>query len=150
DGLMVDPARPTTTKSRIVAHHQQIARLDAEERRPLPAEIEQALLAWLCRRLPDSDVCILSDYAKGVVTPRLAAQLIRLARQHHKPVLVDPKGADCLKYKGATIVKPNLAETERFVQREIRDEASFLEAGRQLVGLLDGAAVLVTRGPQGM
>ncbi len=150
DGLVADPARSTTTKSRIVAHNQQVARLDVEERAPLPPALEDALLAAVQRHLPRAEACIVSDYAKGVVTPRLARELIRLARQAGRPVVVDPKGADYAKYRGATVVKPNLHEAERCAKVEITGETTLREAAGRLIELLGGSALLVTRGAEGM
>lgn len=150
DGLCVDPARATTTKSRIVAHSQQVARLDVEERAPPPPGLEEALVAAVARHLPRAEACIISDYAKGVVTPRVARELIRLARQAGRPVVVDPKGADYTRYRGATVVKPNLHEAERSAKVEITGEATLREAAGRLIDLLGGSAVLVTRGSDGM
>lgn len=149
-GLCVDAARSTTTKSRIVARGQQVVRLDVEESAPLPPALEAELVAAVQRHLPRADACIISDYAKGVVTPRVARELIRLARQTGRPVVVDPKGADYTKYRGATVVKPNLHEAERSAKVEIAGEDTLAEAAGRLIALLGGSAVLVTRGAEGM
>jgi D-beta-D-heptose 7-phosphate kinase/D-beta-D-heptose 1-phosphate adenosyltransferase len=150
-GLCDDPARPTTTKSRIVAQNQQVgARLDVEDRAPLSAAVEDAVLAAVKRHLPQVEACIISDYAKGVVTPRVARELIGLARQASRPVVVDPKGADYRKYRGAAVVKPNLHEAERAAKVEITDPATLSEAAARLIDLLGGSAVLMTRGADGM
>jgi D-beta-D-heptose 7-phosphate kinase/D-beta-D-heptose 1-phosphate adenosyltransferase len=108
------------------------------------------VLAAVERHLPRAEACIISDYAKGVVTPRLAREVVRLARQDGRPVIVDPKGADYTKYRGATIVKPNLHEAERSAKVEITGEATLREAAGRLMELLEGSAVLITRGPEGM
>jgi D-beta-D-heptose 7-phosphate kinase/D-beta-D-heptose 1-phosphate adenosyltransferase len=150
DGLVEDPERVTTTKTRILAHHQQVTRVDVEQSTPLAIEREDALLAWAARNLPRADACILSDYAKGVVSPRLAAQFIALARQAGKPVIVDPKGIHLAKYRGATLIKPNSHEAERFCKIEMTEEAQVLEAGRLLQHALPGTAILITRGAEGM
>jgi D-beta-D-heptose 7-phosphate kinase/D-beta-D-heptose 1-phosphate adenosyltransferase len=149
-GLLGDPGRRTTTKTRVVAHSQQVVRLDDEHRTTLPAALEDQLLGWAEAQQSRADVFLLSDYAKGVVTPRLAGRFIQLARQAGKPVLVDPKGTDFLKYRGATVLKPNLHEVERFLNRELHGESDVLEAGARLLEVLPGSAVLVTRGAQGM
>jgi D-beta-D-heptose 7-phosphate kinase/D-beta-D-heptose 1-phosphate adenosyltransferase len=149
-GLCPDPARATTTKSRVIAHSQQVARLDVEERAPLSPALEDTLLAAVQKHLPRAEACILSDYAKGVVTPRVAREVIRLARQAGRPVVVDPKGADYAKYRGATLVKPNLHEAERSAGVEITGEAGLREAAARLIDLLGGSAVLVTQGAEGM
>jgi D-beta-D-heptose 7-phosphate kinase/D-beta-D-heptose 1-phosphate adenosyltransferase len=150
DGLVEDPERQTTCKTRIVAHNQQVVRVDCEQRAALPAPVENKLLAWVEATVPAVDACILSDYGKGVVSPRLAGHVLRLARQAGRPVIVDPKGTDYAKYRGATLIKPNLPEAERVLRREIHSDAEFLSAGRQLLEVLDSSAVLITRGARGM
>jgi D-beta-D-heptose 7-phosphate kinase/D-beta-D-heptose 1-phosphate adenosyltransferase len=150
DGLYTDEDRQTTIKSRVVAHNQQVARLDSEERAQLPADIEGQLLEAIELQMARVEACLLSDYAKGVVTPRLARELIRLARQGGKPVVVDPKGRDCSKYRGATLVKPNVHEAELSTKQEISCEASLHEAARRLLEMLGDSAVLITRGQDGM
>jgi rfaE bifunctional protein kinase chain/domain len=149
-GLVVAAGRRTTTKTRLIAHSQQVIRVDYEHAEPLPAPREDELLAWAERHMAQADVCVLSDYAKGVVSERLAERFIELARRSGKPVLVDPKGTSFAKYRGATLVKPNLLEVERFLNQEIREEPGMLAAGQRLVEALGGSAVLVTRGPEGM
>jgi D-beta-D-heptose 7-phosphate kinase/D-beta-D-heptose 1-phosphate adenosyltransferase len=149
-GLVADPARATTTKSRIMAHSQQVARLDVEERAALAQSVEDAVIAAFEKHLVRAEACIISDYAKGVVTPRLAREVVRLARRAGRPVVVDPKGADYTKYRGATVVKPNLHEAERSAKVEISGEATLREAAGRLIELLEGSAVLITRGAEGM
>lgn len=149
-GILIDPDRPTTTKTRVIAHNQHVVRLDSELRVPLSTAVENALLVWADQNVKGADVCVLSDYAKGVVSPRLAAHLIRITRDAGRPVLVDPKGADYTMYRGATVIKPNLHEAERFLNRPIQDEQSLIEAGLRLAAALEGTAILITRGPHGM
>jgi rfaE bifunctional protein kinase chain/domain len=149
-GLIVDEDRQTTTKTRIVAHSQQVVRVDAEQRAPLRPELEDALLSWIERVLHIADACVLSDYAKGAVSPRLAEDFIRLAREAGKPVIVDPKGTDYAKYRGATVVTPNVREAERALNREINSHADLAEVGRHLLGVLEGSVLLITRGAEGM
>ena len=149
-GLLVDDTRPTTTKSRVVAHNQQVVRVDCEERKPLPPALEDRLLQWVESEVARADACILSDYDKGVVSVRVAEAVVRMARRAGKPVVVDPKGSNYAKYRGATVVKPNIPETERFLKTEVRDDHELAEAGTRLSGVLEDSAVLITRGPQGM
>lgn len=149
-GLVSDAERLTTTKTRLIAHGQQVVRMDSEQRIPLPPPVEETLLRWVDSRLPEADACILSDYGKGVVSNRMAERLIRGARQLGKPVIVDPKGTNYTKYRGATVVKPNIHEVQQVLKEEIEDDNGLLEASRRLVGLLEGAAVLITRGSEGM
>jgi D-beta-D-heptose 7-phosphate kinase/D-beta-D-heptose 1-phosphate adenosyltransferase len=149
-GLIVEDERPTTTKTRVVAHSQQVVRVDSEVCRPLSAQTENSLLDWVEEQLRNADACILSDYAKGVVTPRVAEGCLRMARQAGKPVVVDPKGSNYAKYRGATVVKPNIHEAERLAGEEITDGPSLAAVGQRLSHLLDGAALLITRGAKGM
>lgn len=149
-GLVVDPGRPTTIKTRIVAHNQQVVRADIEECGPLAARTEQELLRWVDRRLPEADACVISDYDKGVVSPRLARHVIQLGIAAGVPVVVDSKRSDYTRFRGATVLTPNVQEVERVMRREIEDESQLLDAGLNLLELLHGSAVLITRGPRGM
>ena len=150
EGLLIDEGRPTTTKTRIIAHSQQVVRVDHEQRQPLLAALEARLLGMIDDRLPEAAACILADYAKGIVSGTLAQHLIRRAGALGKPVIVDPKGSDFSRYRGATVVKPNLHEASLFLQREVSTTEDVLEAGQRLLDFLGGAGVLVTRGAAGM
>jgi D-beta-D-heptose 7-phosphate kinase/D-beta-D-heptose 1-phosphate adenosyltransferase len=149
EGVFQDD-RPTSTKTRIVAHSQQVVRVDQEQCGPLALALEERLLAFIADALPAVDACILADYSKSVISARLAQHLIQSATRLGKPVVVDPKGIDCGKYRGATVVKPNLHEASLFLRREVSSEEDILEAGRRLLDLLAAGAVLLTRGPAGM
>jgi D-glycero-beta-D-manno-heptose-7-phosphate kinase len=150
DGLVRVADRPTIVKTRLLANGQPIVRIDRERRSPAPAQAEESLLDWIGQMLPEVDACILSDYGKGVVSERLASRLIGAARRLGRPVVVDPKGTDYGKYRGATVVKPNLHEVERLLHEEIAEEADLLRAGNRLAAQLDGTAVLIKRGAWGM
>jgi rfaE bifunctional protein kinase chain/domain len=149
-GFVVDVERPTTLKTRIVALRQQIVRLDYEQRKPLSAVVESQLLQWIESNLPQAGVCIVSDYAKGVVSVSLTERVIALAQVMGKPVVIDPKGTDYAKYRQATVVTPNIHEAEQVVRRKVNSEAELLAVGRELLNELGGAALLITRGSQGM
>jgi D-beta-D-heptose 7-phosphate kinase/D-beta-D-heptose 1-phosphate adenosyltransferase len=149
DHLLTDLARPTTAKMRVIAHSQQVVRVDEEDPRPLSRSVEDALLARAEELLADTDGCILSDYAKGVVSERFAHTFIRLARAAGKPVVVDPKGTNYAKYRGATVVKPNLLEVSQVLNRSVNGQDELLRAGADLMQLL-GGAVVITRGAHGL
>jgi D-beta-D-heptose 7-phosphate kinase/D-beta-D-heptose 1-phosphate adenosyltransferase len=149
-GLLSDEARPTTTKTRVVAQGQQVVRIDQEPKGPFPAAVRQRLLRFAEDQTASVDACVLSDYAKGLVSAALARRVIAAAARHGKPVVVDPKGADFSKYRGATVVKPNLHEAGVAVRHEVASPAGVLAAGRRLLEMLPGSAVLLTRGPAGM
>jgi D-beta-D-heptose 7-phosphate kinase/D-beta-D-heptose 1-phosphate adenosyltransferase len=150
EGLLVDAARPTTTKTRVIAHAQQVLRIDEEQPTPLPEPLEQRLARFAEDCLDAVDVCVLSDYAKGILSTALTRRVIDKAARLGKPVVVDPKGPDPAPYRGATLVKPNLQEATLLWGREPRSPEEIAAAGGRLLELLDAAAVLLTRGPAGM
>lgn len=149
-GLRIDPQRPTTTKTRIIAHSQQVVRVDREDTRPVPLAVEQELLGWFREHVRDADLCILSDYGKGVLSPALTSAVIAMARQFGRPVVVDPKGWDYRKYRGASIITPNLQEARMALTNGGHPPTDLFEIGTGLLELLPGTSVLVTRGSQGV
>jgi len=150
-GLVVDPSRSTTTKTRIVAQTQQVVRIDQETLLPPSSAIEELLLRQVDILLPSVKACVLSDYGKGVVTPSFARALIAACRAANVPVIVDPKGTEYAKYRGATLVKPNLLEAGQVLNRDLPTTDDVNRAGRDLQAMLGpDSAVLITRGAQGM
>jgi D-beta-D-heptose 7-phosphate kinase/D-beta-D-heptose 1-phosphate adenosyltransferase len=111
--LISDTERPTTVKTRLIAHnHQQLARVDREQRNPINAATEEKMATNILKKIDSVDLIILSDYAKGVLTHYLCQNIIKLAQGCNKPILVDPKGLDYSKYVGATLITPNRHEAE--------------------------------------
>ena len=146
-----DAARPTTTKTRILAHSQQVVRIDTEQPGPVADAVADALLGQVGEVLYGIRACVVSDYGKGVITPGFVTRLIALARDAGVPVVVDPKGTDYAKYRGATLVKPNQLEAGKVLNRDLRTDADVDRAGADLRAVLGpDTAVLVTRGPHGM
>lgn len=146
-----DPSRPTTTKTRVIAHSQQMVRIDLEKPGPIADAVADALLARIADVLPTVRGCVVSDYGKGVVTAGFVGRLIARAREAGVPVVIDPKGTDYAKYRGATLVKPNQLEAGKVLNRDLRTDADVDRAGADLRELLGpDTAVLVTRGPHGM
>jgi len=149
--IVTDSTRPTTTKTRVVAHSQQMVRIDHEQLGPLSDAVEVELLAQLESQLTRVRAAVVSDYGKGVITPSLCERFLALARAAGVPVVVDPKGTDYRKYRGATVVKPNQLETGKVLNRELRTTAEVEQAGRELLNFLGAeSSVLVTRGAHGM
>ena len=143
--LHVDREIDTTVKLRVIGRQQQLLRIDFET---TPShEILQAKLADFETRVVQSDVVVLSDYGKGGLTH--IAEMIRIARAHDKPVLVDPKGDEWGKYAGATVITPNRSELKEVVGRWSSDEELAAKA-RKLRGDLGLEALLVTRSEEGM
>ena len=151
DALILDDhGRPTTHKTRIIAHHQQVVRADREETGEIGAALEDALGDALRRSARGAGAIVLSDYQKGVVTRRLMKKVLDAARREGVPLLVDPKVRHFALYRGATMVTPNQMEAEQATGVRIRDAASLNEAGRKILKTLRCRAALVTRGEHGM
>jgi len=142
--------RPTTVKTRIVAHHQQVVRADREQSDDIDAALEDGLVGRLRGALPSCGALIVSDYQKGVITPRLMKAVVSLARRRGIPVLVDPKVRHFHLYRGVSLVTPNQLETEQATGIRIRGEDDLLAAGARILRKLRCGAALVTRGEQGM
>jgi D-beta-D-heptose 7-phosphate kinase/D-beta-D-heptose 1-phosphate adenosyltransferase len=149
-GLIGDRTRPTTVKTRIIAHSQQVVRTDRETRDEVSGVVESTLAERILDGLGAFDAIVISDYGKGVVTRRLLEALIPRARQAGKIVSVDPKDAQFRNYKRVSLITPNTFEAGGVVGRRITDETSLLEVGWQVFDLLEPDALLVTRGEKGM
>ncbi len=128
EGLVTQPGRKTSKKSRIVASNQQILRYDKESKDAIDDISVQKILAAVAKDLFSYDMIVLSDYGKGVITPELAQGVIALARDGGKKVLVDPKGKDYSKYRGAHLLTPNKKEAQEATGIEIRDDDSLKDA----------------------
>ena len=148
-GLVQDPERPTTRKSRVIAQTQQIVRFDRETAEPLAPRVGRELLARLERLIPRAHGAIVEDYGKGVLSRRLALAAMKLFAAARMPVAVDPK-ADLAQYRGAALMKPNLRETEQLSGIAIRRREDLSRAVARLRRRIGGGAVVVTRGPDGM
>lgn len=150
-GLVVDPARPTTRKTRIVTtRNQQVARIDVEVATDLPPAIEAALVRTIEDASAAADAIVVSDYMKGVVTPRVMAHLVALGQRRGVPVLVDPKVPHLASYAGATLLTPNQIEAEAGARLAIRTADDARRAARALVDEVRVAGVLITWGEHGL
>ena len=153
-GLFRDAARPTISKTRIIAGgratvSQQIVRLDKESHAPLRRETEGEMLRYLDEILPQMEGIVLSDYGAGTITEAVKDKLIGYAREHGLPSIVDSRYA-IRRFRDIGYVKQNDAELAAAVGRELPDEAALVDAGRALLKELSADGVLVTRGEQGM
>jgi D-beta-D-heptose 7-phosphate kinase / D-beta-D-heptose 1-phosphate adenosyltransferase len=150
--LVIDRARQTTRKVRYVSEHHSthLMRADWETAAPASAQSEAELIAYAEAALPQVGAVVLSDYAKGVLTPRVIRAVIDAARRLGKPVVVDPKGHDYTLYRGATLVTPNVRELAAAVHRPVSSEAEVAAAAAELAHTLACEAVLVTRSEAGM
>ena len=150
DGLICDAARPTTLKTRIVAHSQQMVRADRESRAPVSPEIESAVIAVFNQLIAAADAVVVSDYDKGLLTPRVLQSILAAAAQARKPVCLDPKIRNFAHYRPVTVITPNQAEAERATGLEITDEKSLLAAAQRIREMLECPHVLITRGEHGL
>lgn len=149
-GLVLDRDRPTIVKTRIIAHHQQVIRLDREENCPVSENSRKALTDCITAKLDDLDAIIFSDYEKGVITRELLETVLPLAAEKGVVVAVDPKFTNFRYFKGVTIVVPNRKEASGFVRHEITGDDSALAAAKNIRDSLDSECVLVKLGERGM
>jgi rfaE bifunctional protein kinase chain/domain len=149
-GLVVDPSRPTTCKTRIVARGQQVVRVDQESGAPPGPDLEARSLERVLAHLAQAHACVLSDYDKGMLTPSLLSAVIAEARRRGIPVIVDPKKRDFRCYRGATLLTPNLLELELATGTRAVSDAEVVASARTLLPAVEPAALLVTRGAAGM
>lgn len=150
DALVACSRRPTTCKTRIIAANQQVARLDEEILMPLQEREREIVLQHVAAALPNCDIIVLSDYAKGMLTRKLVASIISLAGEAGVPVLVDPKQDDFSYYSGATLIKPNLSELGSATRMPIGSDEQIRAAAAQAMLIAGAGAILVTRSEKGM
>lgn len=149
-GLIQTDEKPTVLKSRVVAHHQHVVRVDREDPSPLSRKTRNRLMTQLVSELPQSQAVILSDYAKGTLPEPFIKRIIDAASKLNIPVIVDPKGDDYKRYKGATVLTPNYGEFLAAVKKSVLTEDEILTHGQRLIQRLNLKALVVTRSEKGM
>jgi len=149
-GVIVDPHRTTTLKTRIIAHSQQIVRVDKESTAEIPRKEIDRIISYAESIVPNLDAIIIEDYGKGLVTQRLVAGLVQLSREHGTILAVDPKRGHMINYRGITVMTPNRAEALWLTGEGERKRATLEEVGARLLQRLACRAVLITLGEQGM
>ena len=149
-GVIAEAKRTTTVKTRIIARHQQVVRVDRERREPLRPETQEKLLRFVIAALKQLDALVLSDYDKGLITDDFADRVLSAAHQLKVPVFVKPKTSRLYAYRGARAIVCNAKEAGFYVTRSLGDERSFEEAGRALLAHFGCGAVVITRGEKGM
>ncbi len=150
DRIFTDPTRRTTTKTRVVARHQQVVRIDREEIREIQGPVLDRVRDAALTALRGAAAVVISDYGKGVIVAGLLEELLDGARGRGIPVCVDPKETHFFSYKGATVLTPNLSEAGVAFGRRLNDPAVFREAGHALRSRLDAKSILITQGEDGM
>ena len=150
--LVVDGSRQTTRKVRFVSEHHSthLLRADWETPSAVSASSEDALIDHAIKAMPKAGAVVLSDYAKGALTPRVIRAVIDAANERKKPVVVDPKGRDYSIYRGATLVTPNRQELADATHSAARTDEEIADAATKLCDALAAKAVLVTRSEAGM
>ncbi len=150
EGLTIEHGRKTTKKSRVIALGQQIVRVDKENKEDISLKSQELILTRVKIILDFYDAILLSDYSKGVLTSWLTKSIIEYANSKNKPVLIDPKGSDYIKYKGATLITPNKKEAQIATNIEILDDDKLLEAAKKLKHDLDLKYSIITLSEDGM
>jgi D-beta-D-heptose 7-phosphate kinase/D-beta-D-heptose 1-phosphate adenosyltransferase len=150
EGVVTDGARPTTVKTRVIAHNQQVVRVDREERAPISAAVAGRLVERVRAELGSVHAVVLSDYSKGVLTGDVVPEAIRLAREAGVPVFANPKPASIAHYEGLDLVSLNQSETEAVTGLGLADLRALEAAGERLVRLCAAEAAVVTLGNRGL
>lgn len=145
-----EDSRPTTVKTRVIAHNQQVVRFDKEDKSTLSGKVLRRMIDYIKGSLREFDAVILSDYKKGVISKALIGEVLKVSKPAKKFLAVDPKVGHFHLYKGVSIITPNLSEAAHGSGIEIMDEDSLVRAGRVLLKKLCCEAVLITRGEEGM
>jgi len=148
--LVATSKRQTTQKTRIIAHGQHVVRVDREDREEIGPELTQQIIEKIDSVWGEMDAVLISDYDKGVVTPDVAQHIIQKGMQEGKVVSVDPKGDDFNKYKGATVVTPNLSEAEAASKIRLHTDKNLQKIGLKLLTITKSQYLLITRGDKGM
>jgi rfaE bifunctional protein kinase chain/domain len=149
-GLVVDETRQTTVKTRVIAHHQHVVRIDRETREEISYTLQHRILEILHHNVHTLDAIVIEDYNKGVIVKSLIKQIVGLANEHKRIIVVDPKFNNFFDYQGVTVFKPNRKEVEEVMGIKLLDDATVEETGKALMARLQAKCVLLTRGERGM
>ena len=149
-GIVVEKARPTTLKTRIVAHGQQMVRFDKESRKPIPKESTKKILQYVKSLHKKIGAVIISDYSKGVISRELIAEIREILKDSKIYICLDPKQNDFSMYEGAYVITPNHHEAQRAAGMEITNGDDLQQVGEMLLKKHNFQAVLITRGEEGM
>tara|TARA_B100000029_G_scaffold492377_1_gene553590 strand:- start:21900 stop:23354 length:1455 start_codon:yes stop_codon:yes gene_type:complete len=148
--IVKDSNRPTTTKSRFIANNQQILRVDNENVSEISKKIEENIYKFSKKIILKSDAIIISDYKKGVLTTNLLRKIISFAKKNKKSIVLDPKSSNYEKYKGVTIITPNINELELVSKRKFLNDNDIIGSSKKLISKFNFKYVLVTMGKSGM
>lgn len=149
-GLIIEEKRPTTLKTRVIAHNQQVLRYDQETKARISSPSIEKIIAHVKDKVNDIDGVIVSDYGKGVVSEQLLSVLLDLINRNKKVILVDPKIDNYPYYKNITLITPNLYEASEMAENEILTKDDLIQVGEELLRGLVSDMVLITQGEEGM
>ena len=150
DGVISDKNRPTILKTRVIAHQQQVVRIDREDISHVTGKHLSRIKEYISERIQDFDAVIIEDYGKGVITPSLLKIVVPLAKKHKKIVAVDPKENHFSYYKGIDVITPNHHEAAKAVGFKLDTENALEKAGEKLIKKLKAEVILLTLGEKGM
>ncbi len=148
--LVSDQKRPTTVKTRVIAHNQQVVRADRESRAEIDGYTENEMVSYIESRLPETQCLLISDYGKGVITLPLLQRIVPLARKRNRFIAVDPKESHFRNYRQVSVITPNEHEAAFAAGQRIRDDESLQAVGWGLLKELELDSILVTLGARGM
>ncbi len=150
DGIVTEGDRPTSIKTRVVAHDQQVVRFDRESRAEIRPRSIKRLLGFIEKNLDSIDAIVVSDYGKGVISAPLMKGLRELVQDDSVVIAVDPKTGNFEYYHGVDVITPNHHEAGIFCRFEVLDQETLVRAGRHMLRELDCRSVLITQGKEGM
>jgi len=150
DGIITDDGRPTTLKTRVVANHQQVVRIDREKIEGISAGVLDNIIAYIRNIIDEMDAIIIEDYGKGVISARLLKEVLTVAKKKKKIITVDPKEEHFSYYRGVTAITPNHHEAAQAIGMKAKDSQSVLKIGKALLKKLNCEGVLITLGENGM
>lgn len=148
--MIIDHSRSSTCKTRIVAHQQQVARIDYENTEPVSIKIQKQIIKTVKDKIKEIDAIILSDYGKGVITKGLIKELVKLSNKAGKFIAVDPKETHFMSYKNVSLITPNHHEAGNAIAHKIIDQKSLESVAHTLLKRLSLQGILITRGKKGM
>ena len=149
-GLIIDRDRPTIMKTRVIAHSQQVVRIDKEKRSEISDKVLNKLVNFVNSKIKEVDAVIIEDYGKGLITPKFLKKIVPFAKRCKKIITVDPKEEHFPFYKSVTAITPNRSELENAVNFKIKDDETLFKAGRRVLKDLNCETVLATLGENGM
>lgn len=148
--IIRDDSRSTIVKTRVIAHHQHVVRIDREVKDEIKGDVREKVIAYAKKAIPDVDAVLISDYDKGVISKPVLEAVISCGREYGKLVVIDPKMRNFWSYTGATAVTPNLKEACTAVNMTVESEEDIINIGNRILRDLNLQALLITRGENGM